>query len=99
MAFVGTDIARSGVDGPYHVHARLSIGGLPFMTLRPIGDWGGPVVEWNYTTKAYSASQFEQPVRPATFTGGHTESACALDPGGPADFPQLRADVHVQLAG
>src|SRR2546428_707249 len=99
MAFVGTDIARSGVDGPYHVHARLSIGGLPYMTLRPIGDWGGPVVEWNYTTKAYSASQFEQPVRPATFTGGHTDSAVDLDADGLADFLELPADVHVNLAG
>ena len=99
MAFVGTDIARSGVDGPYHVHARLSIGGLPYMTLRPIGDWGGPVVEWNYTTKAYAASQFEQPMRPATFTGGHTDSTVDLDADGLADFLELRADVHVNLAG
>src|SRR2546430_13223624 len=75
MAFSGTDIARSGVDGPYRVHARLSIGGIPYMTMRPIADWGGPVVEWNYTTKAYTASQFEQPVRPGTFTGEHTGSA------------------------
>ena len=99
MAFPGTDIARSGVDGPYGVHARLSIGGIPYMTMRPIADWGGPVVEWNYTTKAYTASQFEQPVRPATFTGGHTDSAVDLDADGLADFLELRADVHVNLAG
>ena len=99
MAFAGTDIARSGIDGPYRVHARLSIGGLPYMTLRPIGDWGGPVVEWNYTTKAYAASQFEQPVRPATFTGGHADFAVDLDADGLADFLELRADVHVNLAG
>jgi len=99
MAFAGTDIARSGIDGPYRVHARLSIGGLPYMTLRPIGDWGGPVVEWNYTTKAYAASQFEQPVRPATFTGGHADSAVDLDADGLADFLEFRADVHVNLAG
>jgi len=99
MAFAGTDIARSGIDGPYRIHARLSIGGLPYMTLRPIGDWGGPVVEWNYTTKAYAASQFEQPMRPATFTGGHTDSTVDLDADGLADFLELRADVHVNLAG
>ena len=99
MAFAGTDIARSGVDGPYRVHARLSIGGLPYMTLRPIGDWGGPIVEWNYTTKAYAASQFEQPVRPAIFTGGHADSAVDLDADGLADFLEIRADVHVNLAG
>src|SRR2546426_11154941 len=29
MAFVGTDIARSGIDGPYRVQAPLSIGGWP----------------------------------------------------------------------
>src|SRR2546425_402095 len=99
MAFSGTDIARSGVDGPYRVHARLSIGGIPYMTMRPIADWGGPVVEWNYTTKAYAASQFEQPVRPATFTGEHTDSAVDLDADGLADFLELRAGVHVNLAG
>src|SRR5213596_33351 len=99
MAFSGTDIARSGVDGPYRVHARLSIGGLPYMTMRPIADWGGPVVEWNYTTKAYAASQFEQPVRPATFTGEHTDSAVDLDADALADLLELRAGVHVNLAG
>src|SRR3989449_3152905 len=99
MAFSGTDIARSGVDGPYRVRPRLSIGGLPYMTMRPIADWGGPVVEWNYTTKAYTASQFEQPVRPATFTGEHTDSAVDLDADGLADFLELRAGVHVILGG
>src|SRR2546426_4471235 len=99
MAFSGTDIARSGVDGPYRVHARLSIGGLPYMTMRPIADWGGPIVEWNYTTKAYTASQFEQPVRPATFTGEHTDAAVDLDADGLADLLELRAGVHVNLAG
>ena len=99
MAFAGTDIARSGIDGPYRVHARLSIGGLPYMSLRPVGDWGGPVVQWNYTTKAYATAQFEQPVRPAIFTGGHTDSAVDLDGDGLADFLELRADVHVNVAG
>src|SRR5213592_2760218 len=99
MAFPGTDIARGGADGPYRVHARVSIGGLPYMTNRPIADWGGPVVEWNYTTKAYAASQFEQPMRPATFTGDHLDSAVDPDGDGLADFLELRADVHVNLAG
>src|SRR5947199_2237513 len=99
MAFPGTDIARGGVDGPYRVHARVSIGGLPYMTNRPIADWGGPVVEWNYTTKTYAASQFERPMRPATFTGDHSDSAVDLDGDGLADFLELRADVHVNLAG
>src|SRR5947208_2594586 len=60
-------------------------------------DW--PVVEWNYTTKTYAASQFEQPMRPATFTGDHSDSAVDLDGDGLADFLELRADVHVNLAG
>ncbi len=38
MAFSGTDIARAGVDGPYSVHARLSLGGFPYLTARPIPD-------------------------------------------------------------
>src|SRR2546430_10026635 len=99
MAFAGTDIARSGIDRPYRVHARLSIGGLPYMTMRPIADWGGPVVEWNYTTKAYAASQFEQPVRPATFTGEHTDSAVDPVPVGPAQFLAVPVRGRVNLAG
>src|SRR2546428_11356665 len=99
MAVAGTDTARSGSAGPSRIHARLSIGGLPYMTLRPIGDWGGPVVEWNYTTKAYAASQFEQPMRPATFTGGQTDSTVDVDADGLTEFLELRADVHVKLAG
>src|SRR3989442_4532949 len=99
MAFAGTDIARSGIDGPYRIHARLSIGGLPYMTLRPIGDLAGPVVEWNYTTKAYPASQFQQPMRPATFTGGHSGSTADLAPDGLPPFLGLRVAVHVNPRG
>src|SRR5437879_13628188 len=67
--------------------------------MRRIAGWGGRVVEWNYTTRAYTASQFEQPVRPATFTGAHTDSAVDLDAAGLADFLEPRAGVHVNLAG
>src|SRR5438477_509371 len=31
MSFNGTEIARAGVDGSYAVHARLSLGGMPYM--------------------------------------------------------------------
>jgi hypothetical protein len=99
MAFAGTDIARAGMDGPYAVHARLSLGGVPYMTLRPLPDPGYVFIEWNYTTRAYLASDFEPPIRPAYFTGGHTDSAVDLDADGLADFLELRADVHVNLAG
>jgi hypothetical protein len=99
MAFVGTDIARGGIDGPYHVQARLSLGGFPYISMRPISDGGTPIVYWNYTTKAYSASQFEAPMRPAYFTGGASDSAVDLNGDGLADFLEIRADVHVTLAG
>ena len=99
MAFVGTDIVRSGIDGPYHVNARLSLGGFPYMSMRPIYDGGTPTVYWNYTTKAYSVSQFEPPVRPAYFTGGTSDSAVDFNANGLADFLEIRADVHVNLAG
>src|SRR5207245_3527892 len=79
--------------------ACLALVDIPYMTTRPIADWGGPVVEWTYTPKAYTASQCEQPVRPATFTGEHTDSAVDLDADGLADFLELRAGVHVNLAG
>ncbi len=100
MAFPGTDIARSGVDGPYTVHARLSLGGIVY---------GGPpmgrpepvdgVIEWTHVTRAYSVGGFEAPVRPAYFTGGHADSLIDIDADGLADFLELRADVRVSVAG
>jgi len=99
MAFSGTDIARSGVNGPYTVGARLSLGGLPYMQERPLPDPNYAVVGWNYTTKAYSASEFEQPFRPAFFTGGHSDSAVDVDADGLADYLEIRADVVVNRAG
>src|SRR5256712_13489040 len=72
MAFSGTDIALAGVDGPFSVHARLSLGGWPYLTARPIPDPNYVFIEWNYTTRTYLASEFDPPVRPAYFTGGPT---------------------------
>ena len=101
MAFAGTDIERSEVDGPYLVHARLSLGGLPYMGAirapEPIPT--SSMVEWNYTTHSYSADQFEPPLRPAFFTGPHADSAVDVDSDGLADFLVLTAEVHVNTAG
>jgi hypothetical protein len=99
MAFSGTDIARAGVDGPYLVHARLSLGGVPYLTMRPVPDPNYVFIEWNYTTRTYRASDFDPPIRPAYFTGGHSDAAVDLNGDGLADFLELRADVHVNLAG
>src|SRR5207302_2168736 len=100
MSFNGTEIARAGFDGPYAVHARLSLGGLPYMgmpTSGPIRSDG--FVEWNYTTHAYAVGDFDPPVRTAFFTGGHTDYAVDRSADGPADFLVLTADVHVNTAG
>lgn len=99
MAFQGTDIARAGVDGPYTVHARLSLGGIIYGTMRPMPDPTEGLVEWNYTTKAYLATEFEQPVRSAYFTGGHADTAIDVDGDGLADFLELTAEVRVNIAG
>src|SRR2546425_13248793 len=99
MAFTGTDIARAGVDGPYSVHARLSLGAMPYQTARPIPDPNYVFIEWNYTTRTYLASEFDPPVRPAYFTGGHTDAAVDPDGGGPAGFLEVRAHGHGNLAG
>jgi hypothetical protein len=99
MAFAGSDIARAGVDGPYAVHARLSLGGFPYPGLErpePIPD---ELIEWNYTTGAHSASSFDPPIRPAYFTGPHTDAAVDVDSDGLADLLQMSADVHVNTAG
>jgi hypothetical protein len=99
MAFSGTDIARSAADGPYLVHARLSLGGVPYLTMRPIPDPDYVFIDWNYTTRIYLASDFDSPTRPAYFSGGHTDASVDLDGDGLADFLELRADVQVNLAG
>src|SRR6266571_339484 len=96
MAFAGTDIARAGVDGPYSVHATLFLGDvIMYGVARPLLQPTSDFIEWNYTTKAYAASAFEAPIRPAYFTGGHTDQAVDVDGDGLADFLELRADVHV----
>jgi hypothetical protein len=100
MAFSGTDISRAGVDGPYSVHARLSLGGLPYMGIpspKPIPSGG--FAEWNYTTRSYSVADFEAPIRPAYFTGNHADAAVDVDGNGLADFLEITADVHVNTAG
>ena len=100
MAFAGTDIARAGADGPYLIHAHLSIGGYPYPVMgRPEPISSGEFLEWNYTTKAYAASAFEEPVRPAFFTGPHADSAIDVDADGLADFLEITADVHVNVEG
>ena len=100
MAFAGTDIERAGVDGPYRVHATLFLGDMiMYDRAGPIPQPAGDFLEWNYTTKAYAASAFEAPIRPAYFTGGHTDQAVDLDGDGLADFLELRADVHVNMEG
>src|SRR2546430_990993 len=100
MPFNGTEIARAGVDGPYAVHARLSLGGVQYMGMpvpEPLRSDG--FLEWNYTTRAYAASEFEPPVRTAFFTGSHADSAVDVDADGLADFLELTAEVHVNTAG
>jgi len=99
MAFQGTEIARAGIDGPYQVHARLYLGPMYGGTERPIIGPPPGGVEWNYTTKAYAVAEFEQPVRPVQFTGGHTDVAVDIDSDGLADFLEIRADVRVNIAG
>jgi hypothetical protein len=101
MAFAGADIARAGVDGPYAVHAFLSLGGFPYPGLErpePIPP-PGDVLEWNYTTQAYSAGAFDPPFRAAYFPGPHSDRAMDVDGDGLADVLQLTADVHVNKAG
>ncbi|HYV09200.1 MAG TPA: hypothetical protein VEL81_06475, partial [Thermoplasmata archaeon] len=100
MAFAGTDIARAGVDGPYRVHATLFLGDvIVYDASRPVPEPAGDFLEWNYTTKAYAASAFEAPIRPAYFTGGHTDQPVDLDGDGLADLLELSADVHVNVEG
>src|SRR5438034_795091 len=87
MSFNGTEIARAGVDGPYAVHVRLSLGGMPYMGMpvpEPIPADG--FVEWNYTTRAYAVSEFEPPVRTTVFLRFRGDQLRQTGLDGPWDF-------------
>jgi len=100
FAFAGTDIYRAGVDGPYDVLAHLSIGGgIVYGNIGILPGPMPPVVEWRGVTAAYRATDFEEPFRPAFFTGGHTDSGMHVDDDGLYDFLEIRADVHVNVPG
>src|SRR3989454_997973 len=74
MSLGGTEIARAAVDGPYRVHARLSLGAVPYVGIRiPEPTRSDAFVEWNHTTRAYSVGDFEPPVRTPFFTRGHSD--------------------------
>src|SRR2546422_6261742 len=100
MSFVRTEIARAAIDGPYRVHARLSLGDVPYMGIRgPEPTRSDGFVEWNYTTRAYSVGDFEPPAPTALFTRANSDAAVDVDADGLADFLELTADVHVNAAG
>jgi len=102
MAFQGTDIFRAGVDGPYLVRATLSLGTVCPYCRYEAGSmpwFDGHYLMWNYTTQAYQVADFQEPFRPAYFTGGHTDSAVDVDEDGLFDFLELRADIRVNAEG
>lgn len=101
MAFPGSDISRAGVDGPYAVHAVLSLGPNPYLRMeRPVpGPMDGLFLEWTYTTQAYAVAAFEAPARPASFTGPHGDSPVDVDGDGSWDLLELTAGVHVNVTG
>ena len=106
VAFNGTEIYRAGVDGPYAVELTMSLGspiiygGIASsepgaMPIREPDD----IVRWTYTTQAYAYEDFDAPVRPAYFTGGHTDLGVDVDADTLFDYLELRAEVHANLAG
>src|SRR5438046_10766372 len=63
-AFAGTDPARAGVDGPFRVHASLSLGPvpLPYEGRRaPDPLPSADVIGGNHTTRADRATPSEAP--------------------------------------
>ena len=106
FAFNGTEINRAAVDGPYSVELTMFPGDEPNIYARPLDETVvGPVpattgeVTWSYTTRAYTASDFDAPVRPAYFTGAHTDAGVDLNGDGLFDLLSLSADVHVAVGG
>jgi len=108
LAFLGTDIYRAGVDGPYRVDLSMYLGGGPIVYgTDPIpalpgnglmGPGAGPIL-WSRWTNAYTAMDFEEPYRPAYFSGGYHDAGVDLDRDGRFDFLELTADLRVNEAG
>jgi hypothetical protein len=99
MAFDGEAIVRAGADGPYLVQASLHLGGgVVYADTRPLVETASGV-EWSYTTGAYRAADFDEPVRNAFFPGGYSDLTVDVDGDGGADFLELRADVRVNVPG
>ncbi len=107
LAFNGTEIFRVGVNGPYSVQLMMYPGGYPIAYGGPATSVGsampvrtsGDGVTWTYATKGYSYTDFEEPFRPAYFTGGHSDLGMDVNSDGLYDFLEIRADVHVNVAG
>jgi len=101
LAFTGTDIERAGLDGPYGVQAIFSLGGYVAYVDSGIlpPDREAPYVQWNYTTRSYDASEFEEPVRPVAFTGSHEDAGIHVDGDGLYDLLGLSAGVRVTTPG
>lgn len=106
VAFNGTEIHRAGVDGPYAVELTMSLGspiiyggivssGPGSMPIREPDD----MIRWTYTTRAYASTDFDAPIRPTYFTGGHSDLGVDVDADGLFDHLEIRADVHANLAG
>lgn len=106
FAFNGTEINRASVDGPYSVELTMYPGDYPIMYARPVGgSVATPVpattdqITWPYTTRAYAASDFNAPVRPAYFAGPHMEAGVDVNGDGLYDLLSITADVHVAVGG
>lgn len=101
LAFTGTEIFRAGADGPYDVGATFSLnGGIVYYDVGILPpEHESPYILWNYTTRAYRAVDFEEPVRPAYFTGGHSDRGVHVDGDGLYDLFELTADVRVNTPG
>ncbi len=107
VAFNGTEISRAGVDGPYTVDLTMSLGGGPIVYGGVASSLPGSMpiratdntVTWTYTTKAYASSDFDAPLRPAFFTGAHSDLGVNVDSDGLFDYLEIRADVHANVAG
>ncbi|OGS63531.1 MAG: hypothetical protein A3K59_06275 [Euryarchaeota archaeon RBG_19FT_COMBO_69_17] len=103
FAFLGTDIHRSGVDGPYLVRAVLYNGDVPRfldpgLIMPEPYPWPSGVT-WNATTQAYRATDFEELVRPVRFTGTYADVPVHVDDDGLYDLLEIRADVVVTTPG
>ena len=103
FGFPGTDISRSGADGPYEARYEITLGeGGPIPLESRAALVRGPEgfhLDGSHTTQAYRASDFEELPIAARFTGVYADDGVDGNGSGAFEFLRIAAEVDVSVPG